>query len=124
MIDRKSFLHDVFVNNDDDYDDGGGGRDVFKNDDHAYDADVVCNDDDDYPYDADVNLVYEVDSDDGDDDDDDGDVVCDDGPSSSIKVDKVIAGLDQSPPVLNNDLHRKTSCRIQEMHFQILRNTV
>ena len=46
--------------------------------------------------------------DDGDDDDDDDgddsdDGVCDDSPSSSIKVDKVIAGLDESPPVLNND---------------------
>ena len=39
--------------------------------------------------------------DDHDDDLDDG--VCDDSPSSSIKVDKVIAGLDESPPVLNND---------------------
>ena len=48
------------------------------------------------------------DGDDGDDDDDDDgddsdDGVCDDSPSSSIKVDKVIAGLDESPPVLNND---------------------
>ena len=111
-------MHDVFGNDDDDDDDDGGGRGVCKNDDDAYDADDVCNADDDYPYDADGNLVYKV------DDDGDGDVVCDDGPSSSIKVDKVIAGLDQSPPVLNNDLHRKTSCRIQEMHFQILRNTV
>ena len=42
--------------------------------------------------------------DDGDDDGDDSDDgVCDDSPSSSIKVDKVIAGLDESPPVLNND---------------------
>ena len=104
MIDCKSFLHDVFGNDVDD-DDGG-----------------VCKNDDDYPYDADGNLGYDVDGE--DDDDDDGDVVCNYGPSSSIKVDKVIAGLDQSPPVLNNDLHRKTSCRIQEMHFQKLRNTL
>ena len=44
---------------------------------------------------------HKLDDDDDGDDSDDG--VCDDSPSSSIKVDKVIAGLDESPPVLNND---------------------
>ena len=101
MIDRKSFLHDVFGNDEDVDDEDGVGHDVCNEDDDACDAGAE---------DADGDFVCE-------DDDDDGDVVCDDGPSSSIKVDKVIAGLDQSPPVLNNDTHRKTSCRIQEMLF-------
>ena len=49
---------------------------------------------------------------DGDDDydDDHDDSVCDDVPSSSIRVDKVIAGPDRTPPVLNNDPPQDASC--------------
>ena len=42
--------------------------------------------------------------------DDHDDSVCDDVPSSSIRVDKVIAGPDQPPPVLNNDPPQDASC--------------
>ena len=49
---------------------------------------------------------------DGDDDydDDHDDSVWDDVPSSSIRVDKVIAGPDKPPPVLNNDPPKDASC--------------